>query len=66
MWVLVYIALFSEGMSIETWGKYNTQEACIAEVREAEIAVSFTNETMVCLELPPSAQIEYHPEGEKP
>ena len=57
MWILVYVALYTEGLDISTWGKFNTQEACIYEMRAAEIGVSFTNEGMMCLEVP-GEQIE--------
>lgn len=61
MWFLIYVAVFTEGFSVETWGKYNTQEACLAEIHKAEIAVSFTNEGMMCLEMPGDLQIEMVP-----
>ena len=52
MWILVYVALYVEGMDISTWGKYNTQEECIYEMRNFEFGVQMTNEGMMCLEVP--------------
>jgi hypothetical protein len=57
VWVLIYIAMYVEGMDISTWGKFNTYEECIYEMRQAEIGVQFTNESMVCLQIP-GEQIE--------
>ena len=61
MWILIYVALYTEGMAIDTWGKFNTYEACIVEMRSAEIGVQFTNEGMMCLEIPGQTQMEAFP-----
>jgi hypothetical protein len=65
VWVLIYIAMYVEGMEISTWGKFNTYEECMYELRQAEIGVQFTNEGMMCLSIP-GEQIENNWEFREP
>ena len=49
MWFLVWITMFQNDIDAIVIGEYHSLEECLYDMREAEVVINKTYESMVCV-----------------